>query len=156
MDDINIVLTRIDNRLVHGQVGVSWCKAVGTNMIVVADDIAAKDTLQQQLMEMTAVSSGSYIRFFTVDYCGEIIGQAGPDFRIFLICRTPAVVCRLVEAGVPIKDVNIGNMHFEQGKRPLSKKVYVDDNDEADIRFLKSKGIRVFIQDVPTDEIINL
>ena len=156
MDDINIVLTRIDNRLVHGQVGVTWCKTVGCNLVVVADDIAAEDDLQQQLMEMTAKSSGVDIRFFTVDYCSEIIGNAAPEQIIFIICRTPIEVRRLVEAGVPIKVVNVGNMHFVQGKKKLDKKVYVDEEEEAALNFLVARGIKVFIQDVPGDTIINL
>ena len=42
-------------------------------------------------------------------------------------------------------------MHFDKGKRQISKKVYVDDKDLEDLRFIKSKGINVFIQDVPGD-----
>ena len=38
----DILMTRIDNRLVHGQVGVAWTTALpGVNLIVVADDLAA-------------------------------------------------------------------------------------------------------------------
>ena len=55
----NILLTRIDNRLVHGQVGVTWTTTLGANLIIVADDEVAENTLQQQLMEVTAQSSGA-------------------------------------------------------------------------------------------------
>uniref|UniRef100_UPI00402A4457 PTS sugar transporter subunit IIB n=3 Tax=Eubacteriales incertae sedis TaxID=538999 RepID=UPI00402A4457 len=51
----DILMTRIDNRLVHGQVGVAWTTALpGVNLIVVADDLAAADPLQQSLMTATA------------------------------------------------------------------------------------------------------
>ena len=50
----NIVFSRVDNRLVHGQVGCTWTSSVGANLIVVADDAVSQDTLQQQLMEITA------------------------------------------------------------------------------------------------------
>jgi anaerobic ribonucleoside-triphosphate reductase activating protein len=62
----NIVLTRIDNRLIHGQVGCTWTMSVGANLILVADDEAAGDALQQQLMAITAKSSGASPRFWTV------------------------------------------------------------------------------------------
>ena len=52
----NILLTRIDNRLVHGQVGVTWTKTIGANLIVVADDAVAQDKMQQSLMTVTAKS----------------------------------------------------------------------------------------------------
>lgn len=63
----NILLTRIDNRLVHGQVGVTWTTTLGANLLIVADDDVAKDKLQQQLMSMTAESSGVGIRFLQLN-----------------------------------------------------------------------------------------
>lgn len=151
MEEPNILLTRIDNRLVHGQVGVTWTKTLGANLIVVADDIAANDSVQQTLMSMTAKSSGAGIRFFTVEHTAEIIRNAAPTQKIFIVVRTPAEARALVEKGVSIHEVNVGNMHFSQGKRSLSKKVYVDDNDMEDLQYLKNKGVNVYIQDVPGD-----
>jgi PTS system galactosamine-specific IIB component len=147
----NILLTRIDNRLVHGQVGVTWTTSLGANLIVVADDGVAQDKLQQQLMSLTAESSGAGIRFFTLQRTIEIISKAAPSQKIFLVCKTPEEVRKLIEGGVPITEVNVGNMHFTQGKHPLSKKVYVDDKDMEDLKFIKSKGINLYIQDVPGD-----
>ena len=99
----NILLTRIDNRLVHGQVGVTWTKTIGANLLLVANDEASQDKIQQQLK------------------------------------------------GVPIKEVNVGNMHFSEGKHQLTKKVYVDDQDMEDLKYISSKGVHVYIQDVPGD-----
>ncbi|MFC4618765.1 PTS galactosamine transporter subunit IIB [Camelliibacillus cellulosilyticus] len=147
----NILLTRIDNRLVHGQVGVTWTTTLGANLLVVVDDETAKEPLQQQLMEVTAKSSGADIRFFTVQKTIDIIHKAAERQKMFLICRTPAVAKQLVDGGVPIKDLNVGNMHFSQGKRQLTKKVYVDDQDLEDLRYIQSKGVNVFIQDTPGD-----
>ena len=44
----NIVLTRIDNRLVHGQVATQWCGAIGANLILVANDDVAGNKLRQR------------------------------------------------------------------------------------------------------------
>lgn len=66
MSEPNIVLARVDNRLVHGQVGVVWTAASGTNLLLVANDEAAKNELQQSLMSATAESSGVGIRFWTL------------------------------------------------------------------------------------------
>lgn len=147
----NILLTRIDNRLVHGQVGVTWVKTIGANLLLVANDEASQDPIQQQLMSVTAKSSGVGIRFFTLEKTAAIIDKAAPNQKIFIICKTPADVRTLVEAGVGIREVNVGNMHFSEGKHPLTKKVYVDDQDMEDLRFLASKGIDVYAQDVPGD-----
>lgn len=148
----NILLTRIDNRLVHGQVGVTWVSSVGANLLVVADDAVSKDTLQQQLMGITAKSSGIDIRFFSIQKTIDIIHKASSKQKIFLIVRTPQDVVRLLEGNVPITKVNVGNMHFSEGKRKISSKVYVDDHDLEQFKKIKEFGIELYIQDVPDSE----
>lgn len=149
----NIILTRIDNRLVHGQVGVTWTKTIGANLIIVVDDNVVNDQLQQQLMTVTAKSSGAGIRFFTIQHTADIIEKASPDQKIFVVVRSPKEARKLVELGVNLKDLNVGNMHFQQGKRALTKKVYVDDQDLEDLKFIASCGTNVYCQDVPGEAI---
>ncbi|WP_035321828.1 PTS galactosamine transporter subunit IIB [Peribacillus kribbensis] len=123
MNTPNILLTRIDNRLIHGQVGVSWTTGIGANLLLVVDDLVAQDALQQQLMTATATSSGAGVRFWTIQKTIDTIHKAAPHQKIFLICRTPDTVRKLVDGGVPISKVNIGNMHFSPGKNAISSKV---------------------------------
>ncbi|WP_312154977.1 PTS galactosamine transporter subunit IIB [Lelliottia nimipressuralis] len=151
MSSPNILLTRIDNRLVHGQVGVTWTSTIGANLLIVVDDEVAKDEIQQKLMGITADTYGFGIRFFSIEKTIAIIEKAAPHQKIFLICRTPDIVRKLIEGGVPLKDVNVGNMHFSEGKRQISSKVYVDEQDLDDLRFIKYSGVNLFIQDVPGD-----
>ena len=151
MGNPNILLTRIDNRLVHGQVGVTWTSTLGANLLIVADDEVAHDEIQQQLMAMTAESSNAGIRFFTLQKTIDIIGKAAARQKIFIICRTPAAVRTLLEGGVPIKEVNVGNMHVTNGKRQLSKKVYVNDKDMEDLQAIQAMNVDLYIQDVPGD-----
>lgn len=152
MSSPNILLTRIDNRLVHGQVGVTWTSTIGANLLVVVDDVVANDDIQQKLMGITAETYGFGIHFFTIEKTINVIGKAAPHQKIFLICRTPQTVRKLVEGGIDLKDVNVGNMHFSEGKKQISSKVYVDDQDLADLRFIKQRGVNVFIHDVPGDQ----
>lgn len=148
----NILLTRIDNRLVHGQVGVTWVKSLGANLIVVVDDNAANNDVEKQLMEVVAKSSGVGIRFFTIEHTIDIIHKASPAQKIFIVCKTPETAKKLVDGGVPIKEINIGNMHFSDGKEQMSKKVYVDQKDRENIKYLEDLGIDIYIQDVPGDK----
>jgi len=147
----NILLTRIDNRLVHGQVGVTWTQTLNANLIVVADDVVAEDELQKSLMTVTAKSSNVGIRFFTIQKTADVIDKASPDQRIFLVVRNPQSARALVEKGVHLKDLNVGNMHFAPGKRELSKKVYVDDKNicefTVDGRIEEDTGNLIFLSD---------
>ncbi|MCO7124642.1 PTS galactosamine transporter subunit IIB [Sporolactobacillus shoreicorticis] len=145
----NILLTRIDNRLVHGQVGVTWTTALGANLILVANDQSAKDKLMQDLMGVTAKSSGAGIRFFSIQKTIEVIHKAADRQKIFLVVKTPQDVKRLIDGNVPISELNVGNMHFSEGKKSITKKVYVNQDDLDTFKYIEGRGVHVFIQDYP-------
>lgn len=144
----DIVLTRIDNRLIHGQVATQWCGVVGANLLLVANDEVSTNQMRQSLMNMAAPSYAQ-TRYFTIQKTCEIIGKASPQQHIAIICETPQDVLRLVEGGVPIKKVNIGNMHMADGKRQVATSVAVDDDDVACFKKLQELGVELEIKRVP-------
>ncbi len=145
----NILLTRIDNRLIHGQVATQWNSSVGSNLILVANDQVAGDKMRQSLMDMAA-PSGVATRYFTLKKTIEIIDKAADRQKIFIICENPTDVLKLVEGGVPLKKVNIGNMHMSEGKRQVATSVAVDEADVQAFKKLQEKGIELEIRRVPS------
>jgi PTS system N-acetylgalactosamine-specific IIB component len=146
----NIVLTRIDNRLIHGQVATMWSSSVGANLLLVANDEVSKNEFRQGLMDMAAPSFAQ-TRYFSIEKTINIINRASKSQHIAIICENPQDVLKLVEGGVPIKKVNIGNMHMAQGKRQVSKAVCVDDNDVDAFKKLKALGVELEIRRVPSE-----
>ncbi|ENZ00985.1 PTS N-acetylgalactosamine transporter subunit IIB [Clostridium thermobutyricum] len=148
----NILLTRVDNRLIHGQVGVTWVNHLGANLILVANDEVAADPVQQNLMDMV-VPDAIQTRFFSIDKTIKVIHKAADRQKIFLVCRTPQDALRLVKGGVPIKELNIGNMHFSEGKEQIASTVSVDEDDKKTIRELLDLGIKVEVRRVPDERV---
>ena len=146
----DIVLSRIDERLVHGQVGVQWVGFADANIIVVVNDEVAEDSIQQNLMEMV-LADGIAIRFWTVQKTIDTIHKASDRQRILLVCRTPKDFRQLVEGGVLISNINVGNMHYVDGKKQIAKTVSVDAEDVAEFEQLKALGVTCTIQGVPTE-----
>lgn len=146
----NILLTRIDNRLVHGQVGMTWTNTLGANLVVVANDEVAKDSVQQNLMDMVLPETVQ-IRFFTLEKTIRIIGKAAPHQKILLVVKTPEDALTLVEGGVPIEFLNIGNLHFSEGKQQLSSTVSVDKNDVETFRKLNQLGVKMEVKGIPSE-----
>ena len=146
----NILLTRIDNRLVHGQVATQWCGSIGANLILVANDKVEKDTLRQGLMDMAAPSYAS-MRYWSLENTINNIHKAADRQLIFIVCETPEDVLKLVEGGVPIKKVNIGNMHMAEGKRQVAGSVAVDDKDVEAFKKLRELGVELEIRRVPSE-----
>ena len=146
----NIVLTRIDNRLIHGQVATQWCTSIGANLILVANDDVATNSLRQGLMDMAA-PAGVATRYWSIEKTIANIHRASDAQKIFIVCDSPTDVLKLVKGGVPIKKVNIGNMHMAEGKRQVATTVAVDDKDVAAFTKLKELGVELEIRKVPSE-----
>ena len=151
----DIVLTRVDNRLVHGQCATQWCGAIGANLSLVANDEVAGNKLRQGLMDMAAPSYAA-MRYWTIEKTCATIHKANDKQMIFIVCETPTDVLRLVEGGVPIKKVNIGNMHMAEGKRQVAGSVAVDDKDVAAFAKLRDLGVELEIRRVPQEASENI
>ncbi|QIK69282.1 PTS sugar transporter subunit IIB [Erysipelothrix sp. HDW6C] len=130
----NIVMTRIDERLVHGQ-GQLWIKTLGVNTVIVANDEASNDAMAQTLMKAVIPKSVA-MRFFSLEKTIDVIHKASPQQSIFLIVKDPKDVLTLVEGGVPITEVNIGNIHNCEGKEKITRSIFLGDEDKASLKSL--------------------
>lgn len=151
----NILLTRIDNRLIHGQVGVTWSNHLGANLILVANDKVAKDEVQQNLMDMV-VPDVVATRYFTLEKTINVIHKASESQKMFLVCKTPQDVLTLVKGGVPIKKVNIGNMHYQEGKEQIASTVSVDESDKETFKELNRLGVELDLRRVPDEKGVDI
>lgn len=145
----NILLTRIDNRLLHGQVATQWNSTLGANLILVANDDVSQNKMRQKLMDMAA-PNGVATRYFSLEQTMSVIHKASDRQKIFIICENPEDVLTLIEGGVPIDKVNIGNMHMSEGKKQVATSVAVDDKDVAAFKKIQEKGVQLEIRRVPT------
>ncbi|AYY81690.1 PTS system mannose/fructose/N-acetylgalactosamine-transporter subunit IIB [Proteus vulgaris] len=151
MNTPNIVWTRIDERLLHGQIRITWGKHTEANLILVANDDAAEGPNAAFMQAgMKASAGGEYaVRFFSIQKTIDVISKASPRQKIFVLCNNPTDVARLVEGGVPITHCNVGNMHFHEGKRQIAKTVSVDETDIDAFKSLVANGVTCTIQNTP-------
>lgn len=150
MTNPNILITRIDNRLIHGQVGVTWVNHLGANLVVVANDKVSEDEIQQNLMDMVLPDT-IQARYFSIQKTIDIIHKASPRQKIFLVVKDVQDALKIKKGGVPIDVLNIGNMHYEEGKRQISSTVSVDEQDIADFKELDKLGVKLDLRKVPSD-----
>lgn len=146
----NILLTRIDNRLIHGQVGVTWVNHLGANLILVANDAVSKDEVQQNLMDMVLPDT-IQSRYFSIEKTINVIHKAADRQKIFLVVKDVHDVLALKEGGVPIDHVNVGNMHYEEGKKQISSTVSVDAKDIEAFKKLDKLGVNLDLRRVPNE-----
>jgi PTS system mannose-specific IIB component len=97
---------RIDNRLIHGQVAVTWKDRIGADKIIVTNDKVAADPLQKMALPLAA--RGSTVLVLSVDECIQY-AKDHPDETMFVIAKFPADALRVLESGVPVETINVGN-----------------------------------------------
>ena len=147
-----VVLTRIDDRLIHGQVIVGWVPVTHANFIIVINDKVAKDEMQKCLMKM-AVPPHIQAVIYTVD--GFNLTMESPEIKghnVLVLVTNPKDLVRLAEKGFKPVKINLGGMRHATKKIEYTKSIFLDDADIEDFTKLKSLGIHTEIQMVPTDK----
>lgn len=149
---IEYVLARIDTRLLHGQVATSWVKSVHPTRIIVVSDKVANDTMRKSLIKQAA-PPGVRATTIPISKLAEI--DKDPRFggtKALLLFETPQDVLEAVEAGVEIREVNIGSMAHSTGKTMISKAISVDQDDIQTLQKLKEHGIQFDVRIIPGDQ----
>ena len=152
-----IELIRIDNRLVHGQVGVTWVNALDIDTIVVVDDETSLNIFSQKMMKTIAKTSNVNIRFYSIQDFMQVLQNNESQQKLFVVVRTIHTVYVLSQMGLEAQKVNVGNIHYEKGRLPYNKRIYVTQEDVDEINALIRKGFSLYYQDVPgtLEEIIH-
>jgi mannose/fructose/N-acetylgalactosamine-specific phosphotransferase system component IIB len=151
-----VVFTRIDDRLIHGQVVEGWVNFLKATSILVADDRVASNALQRSIMEIS-VPQGLTVYIGTVeDICSRLRSSPPGNERAILLFSTPADVVRALKLGLQCSALNIGGMHYMPGKRKLIDVLAVDEADLEALRTIAAQGVKVEIQTVPTQKPLTL
>ena len=142
------LLQRIDDRLIHGQVVVAWGQRLHPDRLWVADDGAAADPWERDLLAVAA--PGIEVRVVSV--AAMAAAWAEENFAAggaFLIVRDLAAALALVEAGAAVARFNLGGLHYAPGKSKVNEYIYLDEADRARARALLARSVALEVQDVP-------
>lgn len=148
---MDIQLIRIDDRLLHGQVAITWAKDTRISRILVVSDEVAANPISKALVSQAAPPDiKSHV--ITLDKLVEVYFH--PSFlnvKVLLLFTNPTDVATIYKRGVYFKSVNIGGMKFTEGKKMITHFISVDERDIEAFKFLDSKGIELEVRKVPSD-----
>ncbi|SEJ46364.1 PTS system, mannose-specific IIB component [Propionispira arboris] len=145
---LNIVLTRIDDRLIHGQVVTAWSKTTKANRIIVVDDEVAQDEFMIKILQMAAPNAFK-IGIHTIEVAAEILKGEDIGERVMVLVKTPKTVEALIEGGVDIKTLNLGGMGAVVGRKQLYRNISISEAEKECFKRLILRGIHVYVQIVP-------
>lgn len=147
----NVVLVRVDDRLVHGQVMTSWQKATGANkFMVIDDDVAANDLMKTVLKGV--VPSQVKLGIFTVKKAADRLSKGfKPEDKVIILVKTPLTILSLSEAGIDFKSLNIGGMGITSSRKTFYQNIACSDDESEAMKELINKGCDITIQIVADD-----
>lgn len=147
-----IVLVRIDDRLIHGQVVEGWLRVIQAGRIVVVSDQAVQDSFQVSLMRL-AVPPEVELTVLSVEDAAKVL--ASPPWsgeRVMVLMPGLREARRLAEAGWRPESINLGGLHDAPGRTSHTPSLALDAEDQKDIRFLLSRKIPIETRALPGDE----
>ncbi|MDX1762948.1 MAG: PTS sugar transporter subunit IIB [bacterium] len=153
---MGIVLYRLDDRLIHGQVVEGWFHHIRPDLVVVADDAAAGDEFHKSLMEIV-VPFGVRSEILPIREAVDRVtnGAYGPNRGIMLF-RFPRDVLRALGMGLTMERLNLGGLHSDGKTRVLGKGINASTQDLRDLQEIVHQGVKVEICPVPSEPVVDL
>jgi mannose/fructose/N-acetylgalactosamine-specific phosphotransferase system component IIB len=152
---VTIVLNRIDDRLIHGQVVVGWGQPLDVKFIVLVDDAVAASDWEQELYRM-GVPPEMEVRFHSAASAAPRLDEYRTEARPgILLTGDIATMRQLVEHG-GVRDVNVGGIHHRAGRTQHLRYVFLTSDEQAALRELAAQGAVVTAQDVPAARAVPL
>ena len=144
---MKVVMSRVDERLVHGQVIASWTKIHAIKSILVIDDQLARDSFMSTVLSMAA-PSGVKVELITVAQAADRIAGEGMEEGVntMLLFKSPKYALELVEQGVALRELNIGNMGAGPARKAISRNVYATTAEVEMFKTMLAKGVDVYLQ----------
>ena len=147
-----VLLARIDDRLIHGQVVEGWVNFLKATCILVADDRVAANPLQRSILEISVPQGIKVVIGGVQEICTAILSRSLDAERAILLFSNPGDALRSLREGLACANVNLGGMHFVPGKKKIMDVLAVDDADLDALQAIMDRGVKVEIQTVPTEK----
>ncbi|CDE23296.1 PTS system mannose/fructose/N-acetylgalactosamine-transporter subunit IIB [Amedibacillus dolichus] len=153
---MGIIVCRVDDRLIHGQVATSWIRGNNIEVVVVVDDRIAKDATQLSILKVAAPAEvkvyAQSVEKFTEKYKMGILDK----YRTMLVFENVYAPLALVENGIPIKTLNLGGMRFKDGRKQITKALSVSEEEERAIHKLHELGVDLEHRQVMADNKVDV
>lgn len=148
---MSIVLFRIDDRLIHGQVVIGWGRAMGIDLIILVDDQVAASDWEQELYRM-AVTPDIEVRFVTMADAARQMSDWQSNGKRGLVLTGDLETMAALRASSPdvVQRINLGGIHHRAGRRERLPFVYLTDQELGTLRALEASGAVITAQDLPT------
>ena len=149
-----IVLVRIDDRLIHGQVMTSWLNYTSANKIMIIDDEVANDAFMKSVLK-TCVPANVKLATFTVEKAAARLKKGFAGDKCIILVKYPKTLYRLMSEGIVFDHVNIGGMGVSGDRTKFFRNISASEEEKKMLKELVEAGskidVRIIAEDSETD-----
>mgnify|MGYP002722659361 FL=1 len=147
-----IIANRIDGRLIHGQVANLWATKLNITRFMGIEDEVAQSTIDKQGLKL-ATPAGVRLSVLPVAKAAEnILAGRYDSQRLMVIAKKPDRFLELINQGVDLDVLNVGNMSQTDETKSITRSINVTDKDINDFKAIQQKGVKITAQMVPNDK----
>lgn len=150
----NIVMTRIDDRLIHGQVVVSWIPYLRADEVIIIDDEYANDDFMKLLIK-NASPENVKVHIFKLSDAIAYLNDNDEGSRILILIKNIDYIIKLLEQNIHLNKVNVGNLGSSNGRKKYYNSVYLSD-DELNVLKEAQMKVEIEIRMLPNDKALIL
>lgn len=151
---LDVGLTRVDSRLLHGQVVTRWIGQVGANEVIIFDDDLAKDEFMVEVFQM-ATPSGVELIVKPVDEIKKFLENRDLKRSIILFKNIPMLL-KGMETGIGIERIQIGGIGGGPNRVVVFKNITLTEEEYWQLQELENSGSKVYLQTVPEEREVTL
>lgn len=146
---MSIVLLRIDERLIHGQVVIGWGHELRPDRYVLVDDDLSASAWEQDLYRLGAVDAD--VAFVDVEEARRRLQEWREDpRRSIVLTRDIPTMKRLARGGLlQGEKVNLGGIHHGPGRTEVLRYLHLTDEDLEDLEAIAEEGADVSARELP-------
>ncbi|EMF0059975.1 PTS sugar transporter [Enterococcus hirae 57-03-H11] len=147
-----IILTRVDHRLLHGQVAFSWTQSIGADCILIANDDVPNNEIRKTTIKLAKPQGVKLVIKSIEDSIAALQSGVTDKYKLFIVVESVKDAYQLAKACPQIKQINLGGIKSKEGTRSLGKAVNVLPEEEKLLEQMIANGIEVEIRQVPADK----
>jgi mannose/fructose/N-acetylgalactosamine-specific phosphotransferase system component IIB len=153
---VAIVLVRVDQRLLHGQVVEGWVPFLKVDTVVVADDLSASDPLVGLAMTAACPAKVKLSVLKVADAAAAVTAGNLPGTRTLVLVSSVAVLNALWKQGARASAVNVGNVPIGPGRKRVTMSVALSAEELAQLEEVAATGAQVEARAVPKEKAADL
>lgn len=147
-----LILVRVDQRLLHGQVVEGWVPFLNADTVVVADDRAFADPIASIAMTAACPAKVKFALLRVDEAAAAVAAGTLPGSRTLLLVNSVQALDILWKKGARATQVNLGNVPIAPGRKRVTSSVALSPEEVKTLEEVAATGAQVEVRSVPKEK----